>query len=212
MTLATVLCIRHRRMNLDHMPEKAPMCWVIPPNSFWTTEVFRKASNNVVFPWSTCPMTVTIGCRRTMWAVSAGGLKKNENHALPMWSTDWLIVRRFVGFFPVLLYPFKHLHASYRGLISHLLSRLISSNIAAAFRCGCLYVFGAKTAPFNDAVENLHVADWRTRLVINIGSFHVQHRFENIIQRSVHRAGQIANADAYENWWNIMTDEVPIPL
>src|SRR3954468_22428083 len=41
----------------------APMCWVIPPASVSTTEVFRIASSSVVLPWSTCPMIVTTGGR-----------------------------------------------------------------------------------------------------------------------------------------------------
>ena len=37
------------------------MCCVIPPNSPDTTFAFLKTSNTEVFPWSTCPITVTIG-------------------------------------------------------------------------------------------------------------------------------------------------------
>ena len=33
----------------------------MPPYSWATTSVFLKASSNEVFPWSTCPITVTIG-------------------------------------------------------------------------------------------------------------------------------------------------------
>ena len=43
----------------------APMCWVIPPNSPETTSVVRIASRSLVFPWSTCPITVTTGERGT---------------------------------------------------------------------------------------------------------------------------------------------------
>ena len=39
----------------------APICCVIPPCSPATMFVFLKASSNDVFPWSTCPITVTIG-------------------------------------------------------------------------------------------------------------------------------------------------------
>ena len=39
------------------------MCCVIPPNSWSTTLDLRSASNNVVLPWSTCPIIVTTGGR-----------------------------------------------------------------------------------------------------------------------------------------------------
>ena len=39
------------------------MCWVIPPNSPETTLAFLKTSKTEVLPWSTCPITVTIGGR-----------------------------------------------------------------------------------------------------------------------------------------------------
>ena len=39
------------------------MCWVIPPASPSATRVERIRSNKDVFPWSTCPMMVTIGER-----------------------------------------------------------------------------------------------------------------------------------------------------
>ena len=41
----------------------APMCWVIPPASPSITLVLRRRSRSEVLPWSTCPMTVTIGGR-----------------------------------------------------------------------------------------------------------------------------------------------------
>ena len=41
----------------------APICCVIPPASPVTTRELRIASNNVVLPWSTCPMIVTTGGR-----------------------------------------------------------------------------------------------------------------------------------------------------
>jgi small GTP-binding protein len=41
----------------------APMCWVIPPRSPAATLVVRMASRSEVLPWSTWPMTVTIGAR-----------------------------------------------------------------------------------------------------------------------------------------------------
>ena len=41
----------------------APMCWVIPPRSPAATSVVRIASSRLVLPWSTWPMTVTIGAR-----------------------------------------------------------------------------------------------------------------------------------------------------
>jgi len=39
----------------------APMCWVIAPTSELTTEDPRMRSRRDVFPWSTCPITQTIG-------------------------------------------------------------------------------------------------------------------------------------------------------
>ena len=41
----------------------APMCWVMPPRSPAATSVVRMASSRLVLPWSTWPMTVTIGAR-----------------------------------------------------------------------------------------------------------------------------------------------------
>ena len=43
----------------------APMCWVMPPRSPDATVVERIASSRLVLPWSTWPMTVTIGARAT---------------------------------------------------------------------------------------------------------------------------------------------------
>lgn len=39
------------------------MCCVIPPASPFATELDRRVSRRVVFPWSTCPMIVTTGGR-----------------------------------------------------------------------------------------------------------------------------------------------------
>ena len=39
----------------------APICWVIPPNSPETTFASLRTSSTEVFPWSTWPITVTIG-------------------------------------------------------------------------------------------------------------------------------------------------------
>ena len=41
----------------------APMCWVMPPRSPAATSVVRIASSRLVLPWSTWPITVTIGAR-----------------------------------------------------------------------------------------------------------------------------------------------------
>ena len=41
----------------------APMCWVMPPRSPAATSVVRIASSRLVLPWSTWPMTVTMGAR-----------------------------------------------------------------------------------------------------------------------------------------------------
>ena len=48
----------------------APMCWVMPPRSPAATVVDRIASRRLVLPWSTWPMTVTIGARVTRSASS----------------------------------------------------------------------------------------------------------------------------------------------
>ena len=40
---------------------KAPIDWVISPNYFCAKWVFLNESNKVVFPWSICPIIVTIG-------------------------------------------------------------------------------------------------------------------------------------------------------
>src|SRR3972149_10632824 len=45
------------------------MCWVIPPCSPAVTFVFLIASRREVFPWSTWPMTVTIGGRMSFGVV-----------------------------------------------------------------------------------------------------------------------------------------------
>ena len=49
----------------------APMCWVMPPRSPAATVVERMASRRLVLPWSTWPMTVTIGARSTRSAASS---------------------------------------------------------------------------------------------------------------------------------------------
>ena len=41
------------------------MCWVMPPRSPAATVVLRIASRRLVLPWSTWPMTVTMGARET---------------------------------------------------------------------------------------------------------------------------------------------------
>ena len=43
----------------------APVCWVIPPNSVSKILLFLIWSINVVFPWSTWPIIVTIGALLT---------------------------------------------------------------------------------------------------------------------------------------------------
>ena len=53
----------------------APMCWVIPPRSPAATSVVRIASSRLVLPWSTWPITVTIGARG--WR-SAGSSSSNR--------------------------------------------------------------------------------------------------------------------------------------
>lgn len=53
----------------------APMAWVMPPASLAAMAVPLTESRRRVFPWSTWPMTATIGC--LIIGVSAlGGVKK----------------------------------------------------------------------------------------------------------------------------------------
>ena len=52
------------------------MCCVMPPNSCSVTRVFRMASRSDVFPWSTCPMTVTTGDRGSSWEGSISSSRR----------------------------------------------------------------------------------------------------------------------------------------
>ncbi len=72
----------------------APMCWVMPPRSPDATSVVRIASRRLVLPWSTWPMTVTIGARgwrrdgssssnRTSLVAAAGALSSSPSAAAP---------------------------------------------------------------------------------------------------------------------------------
>ena len=72
----------------------APMCWVMPPRSPAATSVVRIASSRLVLPWSTWPMTVTIGARgtrsassssskRTSFAAGAGAWVSSPSVATP---------------------------------------------------------------------------------------------------------------------------------
>ena len=50
------------------LPEKAPICCVIPPASPAATDVLLKVSSRVVLPWSTWPIIVTTGgLGKTEW-------------------------------------------------------------------------------------------------------------------------------------------------
>ena len=49
----------------------APTCWVMPPRSPAATALLRIASRRLVLPWSTWPMTVTMGARETRFAGSS---------------------------------------------------------------------------------------------------------------------------------------------
>ncbi len=51
------------------------MCCVIPPASPAMTLSLRMKSNKEVLPWSTCPMTVTIGDRETKFSTISSSLK-----------------------------------------------------------------------------------------------------------------------------------------
>ena len=83
------------------------MCWVMPPNSCSVTLVFRIASSSDVFPWSTCPMTVTTGGRGRSCDGSISSSTSSRSSADRMsaskpnraataltlsWSSGWLIV------------------------------------------------------------------------------------------------------------------------
>lgn len=73
------------------IPEKAPMCCVMPPASLAATDVFLRLSKSVVLPWSTWPMTVTTGgrglstdrSRRCLYTSSPS----NTFGVYPAWST-----------------------------------------------------------------------------------------------------------------------------
>ena len=56
----------------------APMCWVMPPRSPDATVVERMASSRLVLPWSTWPMTVTIGARATRLASSSSSSNRTS--------------------------------------------------------------------------------------------------------------------------------------
>ena len=73
----------------------APMCWVMPPRSPAATSVVRMASRRLVLPWSTWPMTVTIGARgcrsagsssskRSSLVASAGSPSPSPSAAVPV--------------------------------------------------------------------------------------------------------------------------------
>ena len=53
----------------------APMCCVMPPRSPAATWVVRMASSRLVLPWSTWPITVTIGARATRSASSSSSYR-----------------------------------------------------------------------------------------------------------------------------------------
>jgi hypothetical protein len=55
------------------------MCCVMPPDSPATTFVFRMESRSRVFPWSTCPMTVTTGGRGLSVAGSSGASSSSSD-------------------------------------------------------------------------------------------------------------------------------------
>ena len=50
------------------MASLAPMRWVMPPRSPAATDDSRMRSRRLVLPWSTWPMTVTMGARSTSWS------------------------------------------------------------------------------------------------------------------------------------------------
>ena len=66
------------------VPENAPICCVMPPNSWSTMWECRMASKRVVFPWSTCPMIVTTGGRLLRRETSARDLKRIEKKSTKM--------------------------------------------------------------------------------------------------------------------------------
>src|SRR3990172_9394272 len=55
------------------------MCWVMPPCSLATTLVARMASRSDVFPWSTCPMTVTTGDRGARSSGRSSGFPRSRD-------------------------------------------------------------------------------------------------------------------------------------
>lgn len=60
---------------------KAPIACVIPPASLSATFEFRKWSNKVVFPWSTCPIIEIVGIFGfNFFGSVSGGAGKSWNH------------------------------------------------------------------------------------------------------------------------------------
>lgn len=72
------------------IPSKAPICCVIPPNSWSTTDVSLSESSRVVFPWSTWPITHTTGGRGFRASGGAGGARTASLFYLGYHSQDVL--------------------------------------------------------------------------------------------------------------------------
>ena len=72
----------------------APICWVIPPASPSTTFVFLIKSKSVVFPWSTCPMTVitaglVLGLPSYWIRFAKSSSILSTWIAIPLWPISW---------------------------------------------------------------------------------------------------------------------------
>eukprot|EP00962_Isochrysis_galbana_P001307 scaffold331_cov101-Isochrysis_galbana.AAC.2 len=65
---------------------EAPMAWVMPPASLAATSVLRSASSSEVLPWSTWPITVTTGDRRTR--LSSSSSSSSTPHSIPSLSVS----------------------------------------------------------------------------------------------------------------------------
>jgi len=70
MTTFPDIMFPHRDLMVLSGTSVAPMCWVMAPASLLTTAVPRILSRSEVLPWSTCPMTHTIGVLRFFVSVA----------------------------------------------------------------------------------------------------------------------------------------------
>ncbi len=95
------------------------MCWVIPPASPAITFVLRILSSREVFPWSTCPITVTMGGRDVR---SSGSSSSSAIASITSALTYWVLK-------PYSSATMLMVSASRRWLIATITPRLIQVEI-----------------------------------------------------------------------------------